>query len=255
MLDALPTRDVVVSLYDFTGEAVRPWAEAGFHCFCYDIQHTEEGRVERVERGTITFLRADLHDAAVLRGIGLTHAGRAAFMFAFPVCTDLAVSGARHFAAKEAASPGFQTIAAGHAAACAGVGEHLGCPYMIENPRSRLATLWRRPDHRFDPCDFGGYLPADDAHPRWPDYIPPRDAYTKDTWLWTGGGFVMPVPVKVDPERLVYTRRDGSTFLGSRQFGKLGGKSAKTKNIRSATPRGFARAVFIANARVLEEAV
>ena len=30
----------------------------------------------------------------------------------------------------------------------------------------------------------------------------------------------------------------------SRQHLKLGGKSAKTKNIRSATPRGFARAVY-----------
>jgi len=33
----------------------------------------------------------------------------------------------------------------------------------------------------------------------------------------------------------------------SRQHLKLGGKSMKTKNIRSATPRGFAQAVFNAN--------
>jgi hypothetical protein len=33
----------------------------------------------------------------------------------------------------------------------------------------------------------------------------------------------------------------------SRQFKKLGGNSLKTKNIRSATPRGFARAVLIAH--------
>jgi len=33
----------------------------------------------------------------------------------------------------------------------------------------------------------------------------------------------------------------------SDQFKKLGGKSLKTKNIRSATPRGFAKAVMIAN--------
>lgn len=34
----------------------------------------------------------------------------------------------------------------------------------------------------------------------------------------------------------------------SLQHKKLGGKSAKTKQIRSETPRGFARAVFEANA-------
>ena len=33
----------------------------------------------------------------------------------------------------------------------------------------------------------------------------------------------------------------------SDQHKKLGGKSLKTKNIRSATPRGFAQAVFESN--------
>lgn len=78
---------------------------------------------------------------------------------------------------------------------------------------------------------------AKEAHPKWPDYIAPRDAYPKKTCLWTGGVFVMPATLPVTPE-------DGH----SRQHLKLGGKSMKTKNIRSATPRGFARAVFEANA-------
>jgi hypothetical protein len=37
----------------------------------------------------------------------------------------------------------------------------------------------------------------------------------------------------------------------STQHKKLGGKSMKTKNIRSATPRGFAKAVCWANAQKL----
>lgn len=57
-----------------------------------------------------------------------------------------------------------------------------------------------------------------------------------------GGGFVMPEKKKVD--------WDG---LYSQQHRKLGGKSDKTKNIRSATPRGFARAVFLANAPHLKQ--
>ena len=60
-----------------------------------------------------------------------------------------------------------------------------------------------------------------------------EDAYPKKTCLWTGNGFTMPWTDPVQPE-------DGH----SRQHLKLGGKSAKTKNIRSATPRGFARAVY-----------
>ena len=37
------------------------------------------------------------------------------------------------------------------------------------------------------------------------------------------------------------------TYLGRPQAAGLGGKSQRTKNIRSATPRGWARAVFEAN--------
>lgn len=37
----------------------------------------------------------------------------------------------------------------------------------------------------------------------------------------------------------------------STQYKKLGGKSLKTKNIRSATPRGFARAVYQANKEII----
>jgi hypothetical protein len=36
-------------------------------------------------------------------------------------------------------------------------------------------------------------------------------------------------------------------YGSSTQHRKLGGKSMKTKNIRSATPRGFAEAVYQAN--------
>ena len=62
------------------------------------------------------------------------------------------------------------------------------------------------------------------------------DAYLKKTCIWSGNRFVMPSkkPVNVDPGY-------------SDQYKKLGGKSLKTKNIRSATPRGFAKAVFLAN--------
>ena len=109
-------------------------------------------------------------------------------------------------------------------------------PYMIENPVSVLSSLWRKPDHVFHPCAYGGYLPENDKHPVFPDIIPPRDAYSKKTCLWTGNGFVMPEPNQVLPE--------GDSNPG---WAKLGGKSSRTKMIRSLTPRGFAKAVMLAN--------
>jgi hypothetical protein len=110
-------------------------------------------------------------------------------------------------------------------------------PYMVENPVGRLSTIWRKPNHYFDPCDFGGYLSdVKAAHPRYPNIIPRFDAYTKRTCLWTGNGFIMPSPKPVKP-----ISKDSPLHT------KLGGKSLRTKNIRSETPRGFAHAVFEAN--------
>jgi hypothetical protein len=113
---------------------------------------------------------------------------------------------------------------------------------MIENPVSVISSQYRKPDYMFQPCDYGGYLPEDDVSPH-PDIIPARDAYTKKTCLWAGNGFVMPEARPVDPVR--YTDSNGLNYSGPAW--KLGGRSLRTKNIRSATPRGFAKAVFAAN--------
>ena len=40
------TDKIVISLYDYTGEALKPWAEAGYTCHAFDIQHDETGRSE-----------------------------------------------------------------------------------------------------------------------------------------------------------------------------------------------------------------
>lgn len=53
-----------------------------------------------------------------------------------------------------------------------------------------MSTLWRKPDHYFDPYEYGGYLSQIEGsyHPK----MPYRNAYTKKTCLWTGNGFTMP---------------------------------------------------------------
>lgn len=228
------SKGVVVSLYDFTGEALKPWAAAGYTCHAFDIQHPREGRIE----DGITYRYADLHKADTFREL-LAEFIYSPTMFgmAFPVCTDLAVSGAAWFKKKTLADPDFQIKAVNHAVACSVFFEDLGIPYFIENPVSVLATKWRKPDYSFHPYEYGGYIADDQAeHPRWPEYIAPRDAYPKKTCLWTGCGFTMP------EKKSVAVPAGYST-----QHKKLGGKSQRTKDIRSATPRGFARAVFAAN--------
>ena len=230
------TKGIVLSLYDYTGEALKPWAEAGYTCYAFDIQHPDIGKRDTFEGGGyIEYIQMDLWNLDNIELMCKWFKDEdVVFGMAFPVCTDLAVSGAAHFARKEQENPGFQIRASNHARWCAALFDSLGVPYFIENPVSRLATLWRKPDYSFHPYEYGGYIHEDDAeHPKWPDYIAPRDAYPKKTCLWTGGGFTMPWTDPVEPE-------EGH----SRQHLKLGGKSMKTKNIISATPRGFARAVF-----------
>jgi len=232
---------VVISLYDFTGEALKPWAEQGYTCYAYDIQHQKDNpRKECVGKGAIWYTYCDLQkNSGTVHKTLIEHHERHDVIFgmAFPVCTDMAVSGAAHFAKKAEANPLFQEQAVKHAIDCADLFDDLGCPYFVENPVSVLATKWRKSDYRFHPYEYGGYIPYGEAqHPLWPEYIAPQDAYPKKTCLWTGNGFVMPTKVSVELKKGY-----------SKQHLKLGGKSARTKNIRSATPRGFARAVMEAN--------
>ena len=234
----------VISLYDYSGEALKPWAAAGYACTAYDLAH----QGDEVRDG-IRYRHADLHDMATLRAIVRRHHGRVAFVSAFPVCTDLAGSGAAWWADKARRDPAFQTRAARHAKRCAWAAEAMGCSrYYVENPIGALSKLWRPPDARFDPCDYGGYLPKSDTHPSFPRHIPPRDAYRKRTCLWVGRDFELPPKRPVAPRSVHCRRSKGRTTSAySPQAARLGGRSPRTKAIRSATPRGWALAVFQAN--------
>ena len=182
------SKGIVLSLFDYTAEALKPWAAAGYECHAFDIQHVDaEPTFENTQffagGGSISYLHADLHDFNTHKDIFMRFDGRKVVLgMAWPVCTDMAVSGAAWFASKAKADPNFQTKAVNHATICADLFDALGVPYMIENPVSVLATKWRKPDHTFHPYEFGEYIPEDQGeHPRWPEYIAPFDAYTKKT--------------------------------------------------------------------------
>lgn len=143
---------------------------------------------------------------------------RPSIIFAFPPCTHLAVSGARWFKGK---GMGALIEALSIVEACREICESSGAPWMIENPVSTLATYWRKPDHTFHPWEYTSFELG--------------DAYTKKTCLWTGNGFVMPAAapaVGVQPDDRIHKAPP----------------SDDRADFRSATPMGFARAVFQANA-------
>ncbi len=224
----------VVMLYSRTNLMAQPWLDAGHEVIMFDGQHEgvmKEGNLTKVGMWFDAY-QTDKHvqEITEICGSGVD------LVIGFPECTDLAVSGAAHFAKKSANNIAFQAEAVELARLVKYVGDHYGCPWMLENPVSVIATIWRKSDFSFHPYEYGGYLPEDDIHPDYPEYIKPRDAYPKKTCIWHGNGFIEPErdPVWVDAGY-------------SDQHKKLGGKSLKTKNIRSATPRGFAMAVYLTN--------
>lgn len=215
---------IVVSLCDKTGNMVREWAEAGCECLCFDMQHSiRADRTERVGAGSITYRWGDV------RSLTPSDLGTPAIVFAFPPCTHLAVSGARDFKRK-----GMRLLidALELVESCRLLCEFSGSPWMLENPVGTLSTYWREPDHTFDPCDYG-------------------DPYTKKTCLWTGGGFVMPLRRKAGEINLFgdegHLRVEPTMGSAIHSHPAFSNPDPDRANRRSATPMGFARAVFAAN--------
>jgi hypothetical protein len=196
---------MMISCFDHSTVMAKPWADAGFECYCVDVQHP---RGEHRD-GNIVRVGADLLD-------WLPPAGEVVFAAFFPPCTDLAASGAQYFRDK-----GLGRLIRGLSLfkRSVDIAELLRCRYMIENPVGTVSTYWRKPDFKFDPCDYG-------------------DPYTKRTCLWVGGGFVMPAATPVEPT-------EGSKM---HMISPLRHEPGERARLRSVTPEGFARAVFEANA-------
>lgn len=223
-------RPIVISLFDITGYMVEPWAKAGCLCYCFDLNTPAQTTRKYSSGGRIVWIPADLTDTETVNRIVRLHPS---ILFSFPPCTDLAVSGAAHFSTKLTVNQDFQHKAVELAKTAWRIAGKLGIPWFAENPRSALATLWCPPDWHFNPSEYGGYLPENDVHPAWPQYIPPRDTYDKLTYIWCGNGFLRP-PAKPVRVSLKY----------SPQYTKLGGRDKHRALVRSSTPRGFSLAVF-----------
>jgi hypothetical protein len=202
----------VISICDLTGNMVRPWAEAGYECWCFDIAHSI--RRPRKE-GNINFVWGDA------RTIKRPTSKPIAFAIAQTPCTNTAVSGARDFETK---GEYMLVDALVLFAAARQVCEWSGAPYMMENPVTMLSSIPHigKPNYYFNPADYTGFELGDN--------------YTKKTCIWGGNGFVMPDPCLApdlgDPDDRIHKATPGKD----------------RGDIRSAAPMGFSRAVFQSNA-------
>jgi len=196
---------IVLSLFDLTGQWSQPWEDAGYQVFRFDIQNDPEvGDVQKFSTEFFNDYFGSFEGQDVY-----------AILAACP-CTDFAVSGARHFAAKDADGRTRQSIELVQQT-LATVEYFKPAVWAIENPVGRIEKLTGLPPWRlaFNPNHFG-------------------DPYTKKTLLW--GRFNADLPISpVEPSE------------GSKMHKMYGGKSQATKNARSVTPEGFAYSFFMAN--------
>jgi hypothetical protein len=204
---------VVLSLFDQTGNMVRPWAEAGYECIAVDIQN-DGTTEEHVGDGVIYHVEADVREYLPPRTTFR-------IAFAFPPCTNLAVSGARWFEQKgiDGLADGLELVERAKRLL-----EWTDAPWMLENPVSTISTYWREPDYTFHPYEFDPYTDADET-------------YRKKTCLWTDGDYEMPSAHPDSPT-------DGDSRIHAMPPSDDRGEK------RAQTPTGFARAVFEANQTV-----
>lgn len=210
----------VVSFCDLTGEAVKPWAVAGYDCYIVDLQHPR-GLTRCKSRGLWTVGASVFELHPYHRWLPQ---GRIVLGFAWPECTHFAFSGQRWRRENGPASTaeGFRLFAA-----CWDLlrfyERERGAAWMLENPKG-IPWSWCKPDHVFHPWHYG-------------------DNESKETGIWAGGGFLMPAPsVLVKP-----------ADCGESVWKMAPGPDRANK--RSITPAGFAQGVFDANEPRLRERV
>lgn len=201
----------------------KPWIDSGYHVVMVDPQHDET-----TQAGNVTRIAGTIIEAAPALG-EIIRTRNVAFVAGFPPCTDVAVSGARWWESKRAADPYFQAKASIVAEQVRMTCLLSGAPGFFENPVSAFTSIFGPPSYTFNPSDYTGLCA--------------NDNYRKKTCLWAFNGFVMPPP-----------NRDPSLGPPNPLYIRDLSPSPDRQNIRSATPQGFAKAVFQTNAPHLRSA-
>jgi hypothetical protein len=160
---------LLISLFDYTGNASKPYRENGW-------------RVVQIDKK----LGRDIMDFNLIHLLNdYDYAMPEVGVIAMIPCTDYALSGAKHFAAKDKDGRTAQSqILVDRTKQVIDFLDNARLLkfWQIENPMSRIHKLnpWMgNPRLKFNPCDYAGYDP-----------IPDNSRYNKRTWIW--GNFNTP---------------------------------------------------------------
>jgi hypothetical protein len=199
----------LLSLFDYSGNWARHFEDAGWNVILWDIKHTSDQfqYFKDVNEACADYFYEHIFD----------NYGTVDGIIAALPCTDFAGSGARWWKGKDESGQTEKSIELAWQTLRI---IDLCMPdfWCIENPVGRLHKLvpeMGRPRMYFNPCDYG-------------------DPYTKKTALY--GDFNTDlIKTPVFPTE------------GSKMHKLYGGKSERTKAMRSITPEGFAKAFCAAN--------
>lgn len=217
---------VVVSLCDYSGRWPSEYIAQGYTVVHFDLKHGDD--CTDVER-TLSDIQEAVNDAWAAQDneTDFDHA-YVVGVLAAPVCTDFSVSGAQYWPAKDADGTTARSLLL--LDSCVEIIKALQPVWWaLENPVGRLKRL--RPDLPF----VGWFQP----HHYAALDVSGESQYTKKTGLW--GTLNM-------PEQVTHNMEPIRACAQGSWLQKLGGKSERTKELRSMTPLGFATAFAHANA-------
>lgn len=240
----------LLSLFDHSGNWPHYFEQNGWEVIHLDIQNWISIDVNSIENAEMA----------------LEYFGNVDGILAAPPCTDFTSSGAQYWAKKDACGQTDESLELIYQVMrLADLFTPTDPDYYEENPDNTFFWCFENPVGRlpklieglgspkyFHPYEYAGWndvghetefilngirekngigITAYEA-----DLILKTETYTKKTGLW--GDFTMPEKKPIDP---VKGAPQGSVLQ------RFGGKSIETKNKRSATPMGFARAFYEAN--------
>lgn len=203
-------------------EVCKAFRARGHRAFSCDLQECSGGHPEWHIQGDVLPLLNGNCTFTTMDGSTHEQDGKWDLIIAHPPCTDLAVSGARHFAQKQKDGRQQKSIVFFMQMALA------DCPRVaVENPVCIMSSAWRKPDQIIQPFMFG-------EHAR------------KTTCLWLKGlPHLMPTNI-VDPGEIVGKGFSvgASLDMARDENGKIiSWNDPRTAKIRSKTFPGIAKAM------------
>lgn len=209
-------RNLLFSIFDHSGNASEPYRKNGWKV----IQIDKKNGIDIMDFDFLKALRENTEYSDVMPEVGI---------IAMIPCTAYALCGNRHKKTPERIKIFEESqLLVAKTKEVIDFFDNIGILkfWQVENPMSdiHMHNKWLgKPLQIFNPCDFAGYDP-----------IPDNSRYNKETWLW--GKFNLMKKKRLEP-----IEKDNPGWKN------LGGKSERTKELRSITPKGFSYAFYEAN--------